>query len=297
MFEKSLFWAISTLGITQVKNLSELLAVERHTKPNEKAFHSGPVADAIYADLPIVVQDNIAFIPLRGIMLKSYPWQSSYVCSSYHATLAVRAARTDESITDIVIMADTPGGDTRGMHELGDEIELAAQQKTVTVQVDGILASAGLHVAAGASAIYASHRMNIIGSIGVRTALWDTSEMFEKAGIKVIKIDTGEHKSTGLDGAPVTEEQVQEIQRIVDELYVEFLRTLQSGRKMTEAEAKEVADGRTWFSEDAVKLKLIDGIQPFEQTIAQVRKANPPKARLTRAESTQMFSKFHKLLP
>jgi len=296
MFENSLLWAVSTLGIAQVANLTELLTNERAQSPNAKTYHAGPAADASYSDLPIAVKDNIAFIYLRGIMLKSYPWASRYVSSSYHVTLAIRAARIDPSITDIVIMADTPGGDVRGMHELGDEIKIAAQHKTVTVQVDGILASAGLHVAACATAIYANHRMNSIGSIGVRTALWDTSEMFEKAGIKVIKIDTGEHKSTGLEGTVVTEEQTQEVQRIVDELYVEFLKTLQAGRKMSEAEAKEVADGRTWFAEDAVKLKLIDGIQPIEQTIAQIRQANPPTSRLTHAESTEMFRKFQGLV-
>jgi len=296
MFENSLLWAISTLGITQIAKLDSLLANERSLNPSEQQFASGPAADASYSDLPITVQDSIAFIHLRGIMLKSYPWRSRYVSSSFHTALAIRAARIDSSITDIVIIADTPGGDVRGMHELGDEIALAAQEKQVTVQVDGILASAGLHVAAGATAIYANHRMNSIGSIGVRTALWDTSEMFAKAGIKVIKFDTGEHKSTGLEGTPVTEEQAQEVQRIVDELYAEFLKTLQSGRKMSEAEAKEVADGRTWFAEDALKLKLIDGIQPVEQTIAQIRQANPPTPRLTRAESTEMFSKFQGLV-
>src|SRR5690554_7739106 len=108
MFENSLLWAISTLGITQIAKLDSLLANERSLNPSEQQFASGPAADASYSDLPITVQDSIAFIHLRGIMLKSYPWRSRYVSSSFHTALAIRAARIDSSITDIVIIADTP---------------------------------------------------------------------------------------------------------------------------------------------------------------------------------------------
>lgn len=291
MFEKSLLWAVSTLGIDQVKSLSALLTLERQANPTAQAFHAGPATDAAYADLPITVHENIAYIRLSGIMLKSYPWQSSYVSSSFHVALAIKAARNDQQIEHIVILADTPGGDVRGMHELGDEVRLAAQQKNVVVQVNGILASAGYHIATGASAVYASHKMNTIGSIGVRTAIWDDSEFYEKAGVKVIKIDTGEHKSTGMEGVPVSDEQIAEVQRIVDEMYQEFLAVIKAGRGLTDEETKAVADGRVWHAEDAVKLKLIDGIQSLETTIAALTKPKPA-ARLTKAAASKLFSKF-----
>jgi len=291
MFEHSLLWAISTLGIDQVKSLSALLTLERQSQPDVQAYHSGPATDAAYADLPITVHENIAFVRLSGIMLKTYPWPSSYVASSYHVALAVKAARNDQQIEHIIILADTPGGDVRGMHELGDEIRLAAQQKNVIVQVDGILASAGYHVATGASAVYANHKMNTIGSIGVRTAIWDDSEMYEKAGVKVIKIDTGEYKSIGMAGTPVSEDQVAEVRRIVDEIYAEFLAVIKDGRGLTDEEANAIADGRMWHAQDAVKLKLIDGIQPLETTLAALAKPKPA-TRLTRAAAAEMFSQF-----
>lgn len=297
MIEQSEAWAISPLAVTRLSKLEQQLLTERAANPQIKAYAdvtAGPAAEAERADLPITVRDNIAIIPLRGIMLKSYPWPSDYVTSTAHVRAAVRAARLDESIQHIIILSDTPGGDVRGMHELGDEITAAAQDKNVIVQVEGTLASAGYHVAVGAKAIYASHRMNTIGSIGVRTALHDSSKLYENAGITVHKVDTGEHKSTGLEGVPITEEQLAEVKRVIEQLYQEFLAVIIKGRGISEKELKPLADGRTWFASEALQYKLIDGIQPLSQTLQDITKQNQPapKPRLTRAQAAEMFAKY-----
>lgn len=295
MLDKSMVWALSPLAGTQLASLSDNLKFEAglfDDEPRLPDTFAGPVADAERAGLPVQVMDNIAVISLRGIMLKSYSWASSYVASSLHVRLAVRAARLDASIDHILIIADTPGGDVRGMHELGDEIALAAQTKTVVVQIDGILASAGYHVAAGATVIAAGNKMHSIGSIGVRTVLWDSSKLYEDAGIKVIKIDTGEHKSTGMDGVPVTEAQVAEVQRVVDQLYAEFLQVIQQGRGISEKDLKPLADGRTWFAHEALDLGLIDAIQPLETTLSNLPKRSNTQSGMTTKAAAELFAQF-----
>jgi protease-4 len=298
MIELSGLLALETLALPALAKLDHLLAQERAAKSHQEgglqeisAYSAGPVQDAERNGLPVTVRDNIAIVSLRGIMLKSYPYASSYVASSAHVRAAIKAARLDESIDHIVIMSDTPGGDVRGMHELGDEITAAAQSKNVVVQIEGTLASAGYHVAVGANAIYASHRMNSVGSIGVRTALWDTAEMYENAGIKVIKVDTGEHKSTGLEGVPITEPQVAEVQRVVDQLYAEFLAVIIAGRGITEKELKPLADGRSWFAYEAEGFGLIDAIQPLETTLASLT-ARQQNGGMTRAAADELFKDF-----
>lgn len=295
MFERTLLWGISAVGQMQLDTLAALLAAERTQNPTITAYGAitaGAALDAERNGLPITLRDNVAIIPVRGIMLKSYPWPSNYVASTLHVAAAVRAARTDDTIDHIIVLSDTPGGDVRGMHELTDEIAIAAQNKNVVVQIEGTLASAGYHIAAPANAIYASHRMNTIGSIGVRTVLWDTTRMYQNAGIDVHKIDTGEHKSTGLDGVPVTEEQKAEVQRVVDQLYAEFLAVIVKGRGIAEAELKPLADGRTWFAHEAEGFGLIDAIQPLETTLASLKSRQSPAGRLTRAQANRLFAQF-----
>ena len=298
MIELSGLLALDTLALPALAKLDHLLAQERAAKSHQEgglqeisAYSAGLVQDAERSGLPVTGRDNIAIVSLRGIMLKSYPYASSYVASSAHVRAAIKAARLDESIDHIVIMSDTPGGDVRGMHELGDEITASAQSKNVVVQIEGTLASAGYHVAVGASAIYASHRMNSVGSIGVRTALWDSAEMYENAGIKVIKVDTGEHKSTGLEGVPITEPQVAEVQRVVDQLYSEFLSVIIAGRGITEKELKPLADGRSWFAYEAEGFGLIDAIQPLETTLASLT-ARKQSGGMTRAAADELFKDF-----
>lgn len=303
MIEQSPIWAINADLVPQLAKLPELLAIEKQSFSAEELaqgveFSAGPALNAEQNRLPITVHDNVAIIPLRGIMLKSYPWPSSYVCSSLHVRLAIRSARLDESIDHIFIVADTPGGSVSGMHELGDEIELAAKAKNVVVQVEGSLASAGYHVAVGASSIFANNKMNSIGSIGVRTVLVDTSKYYEEMGVKVIPIDTGEHKSTGQDGVEVTDVQAAEIQRQVDELYAEFIRVIVSGRGITQKEAEALGDGRSWFAEDANKFGLIDGIQSIETTLQSLskRKSSNPSGVKAVAEMNEQFSQFEDLV-
>lgn len=292
MLDNSILWALSPLAVASLQALPDNLRAELaffDDVPRLPRSFAGSVQDAERAGLPVQVLDNIALISLRGIMLKSYPWASDYVASSLHVRMAVRAARLDSSIDYLVLVADTPGGDVRGMHELGDEISLAAQSKTVIVQVEGCLASAGYHVAAGAASIYAGHAMHSVGSIGVRTALWDTSKLYGDAGIKVIKVDTGEHKSTGLAGVEVTEAQIKEVQRSVDWLYAEFLRVIQLGRGMDEKTLKPLADGRVFFASEALTAGLIDGIQPLEQTLAALPKRQSGGKTMTRAQADALF--------
>ena len=306
MIEQSPVWAVDANSVPQLAKLPKLLAAEKQNFSAEElakglAFTAGPALEAERADLPISVYDNVAIIPLRGIMLKSYPWSSSYVCSSFHVRMAVRSARLDESIDHILIIADTPGGSVSGMHELGDEIKLAAESKKVVVQVEGSLCSAGYHVAAGATDIIANHKMNVIGSIGVRTVLVDTSKYYEDMGVKIMPIDTGEHKSTGQDGVAVTDAQKAEIQRQVDELYAEFINVIVEGRGISEKDAKALGDGRTWFATDALSSGLIDEIQGIEQTIQMLEKRNtaPNSSNSSNAfaeKTNAAFAEFESLI-
>ena len=304
MIEQSPVWAVDANSVPQLAKLPKLLAAEKQNFSAEElakglAFSAGPALEAERADLPISVYDNVAIIPLRGIMLKSYPWSSSYVCSSFHVRMAVRCARLDESIDHILIIADTPGGSVSGMHELGDEIKLAAESKQVIVQVEGSLCSAGYHVAAGATNIIANHKMNVIGSIGVRTVLVDTSKYYEEMGVKIMPIDTGEHKSTGQEGVPITDSQKAEIQRQVDELYAEFINVIVEGRGILEKDAKALGDGRTWFATDALSSSLIDAIQSTEATLQSLAKRNVNNTAETNAfaeKTNAAFAEFELLI-
>ena len=237
----------------------------------ERAYKSGPVEDAQRSGLPTQKYNNAAIIQVKGPIVKEAGWLAYFgFAGSRETQEALEAAASDEEIENIVMVMDTPGGSVDGLAELGDAVHRINQIKPITVHVDGMLASAGYYIAAGATNIYAN-RMDLIGSIGTRIMLYDYSEYFNELGIKAIPIDTGEHKSAGAEGTEITEAQQAEFQRIVDGYFDDFISVINRGRTIPDLDS--LADGRVFFAADAVKNGLIDGIKSLDETLKQTQPA------------------------
>ena len=129
----------------------------------------------------------------------------------------------------------------------------------------------------------------MVGSIGVRALLMDFTKMFENEGVKAIPVDTGEFKSLGVAGLPITEKQIAHVQLLVDQNFKQFIDAVVRGRPtMNEEQVRAVADGRMFMANDALKAGMIDGIQTLGDTLAslQVKKDNRDA---TRAAKTTML--------
>ena len=231
-----------------------------------------------------VAGKHTAVIQLQGpIFKRAGNWARYGFAGNAEVEEAANEAYSDKAIRNVVVLADTPGGDVDGLYEAGEAISRLNSAKPVVFQVRGMLASAGYYLAANASRIYTGP-MDLTGSIGVRMALADYSRMFENAGIKVIPIDTGEHKSAGLVGTEITEAQQAEFQRIVDGYMDNFVNTIRKGRgdRISRESLDSVADGRVFFPKDAQQSGLIDGVQGITETLAEINSSS--SRTLTNAE-------------
>jgi ClpP class serine protease len=130
--------------------------------------------------------------------------------------------------------------------------------------------SAAYMTAAQATEIVAG-RMDMIGSIGTRLTLFDTSKMAERWGIKAIPIDTGEFKSLGEFGTEITASQVEYMQGLVNGYFADFKATVMRGRKMSAEAFAKVSDGKVWLASDAKAMGLIDGFSTFGETISRLQ--------------------------
>lgn len=189
----------------------------------------------------------------------------------------------DETIHSIVLNIDSPGGSVDGLAELGDMLLKAREEKPILAQTDGMAASAAYYIASQATSI-SSHRTDLVGSIGTRMVLFDTSKMFENEGIRTIPIDTGVHKSTGLAGVPITDEQIVPFQDIVDFFFEDFLKVIVRGRNMGESKLRALADGRVFVAPEALASGLIDQIATLQETV---------DAALTNANNDIQSRKHH----
>ncbi len=259
--------------------------IEVDLAADAETIHAGPVEDAQRAGFPVQKNGSMAIINITGPMMKNVSWLRYFgFAGTSDMRMAIRSAVADDEVDQILLRIDSPGGTVDGTAELADEVKAAAAEKNVIAQVDGMAASAAYWVASQANAIY-SGRMDLIGSIGVRMAIYDFSAMFDEAGIKAIAIDTGDFKSTGLQGTEITDDQVAYLQGIVDAQFQEFRSAVMAGRVMSSDQFDQVADGRVFTADDAMNLGLIDRIQNIDMTVSNFKSQAIRKARLALSQT------------
>jgi signal peptide peptidase SppA len=245
-----------------------------------------------------MLDGGVAKIPIRGVITKELDIFAMLFggTSTVGARMALDQAMADDKVNAIIMPVDSPGGSVDGLAELGDAIYAAQQKKQIVVQSDGMIASAAYYLSSQASAIYAN-RMDLIGSLGVRLTLFDMSVMFAEAGIETVVVDTAPEdrpfKSAGEIGTEITEDQRADFQRIVDVYGDDFRRMIARGRPMANDQIDAVFDGRVWPAGEAMSQGLIDGIQSFQETLAQLIAENsrPNFAARRRMAAARLRSK------
>lgn len=92
----------------------------------------------------------------------------------------------------------------------------------------------------------------------------------EKIGIEWDYLSAGDCKSTfhRLGAGPLTDEQREVVQSLIDDNYEEILRAVMDGRGMSRREAEEVCDGRILIPHKAVEAGLVDEIGFYEDAKA-----------------------------
>jgi len=253
----------------------EVMAFLEDIETHKKNIHSiSPDQQLLQQVLPIRTVGSTAIIPIQGAMVKSLPpfFEKFFgVYSTNSIRSAVQQAVANKKIQSIMLLIDSPGGSVDGTVELADVVFSARQQKPVYAQVDGLAASAAYWIASQSTKIIAG-RSSLIGSIGVFTMLYDFSRAFKNAGIEAIPITTGEFKTAGIMGTPITQVQQEEYQKIVDQYYADFLNAIKRGRpQMSTKTIVDAADGRIFKADqEAITMGLIDGIGWTQEQIAKL---------------------------
>ena len=162
----------------------------------------------------------------------------------------------------MLLYVDTPGG---GVYE-SDEVYLKVkeyQKKTkrpVYVYMASQATSGGYYISASADRIIAN-RNCWTGSIGVTMGTFlDLSGLMEKYGIDSETITSGKNKSMGSMTEPMTKEQKEIFQSMVDEAYDQFTGIVAEGRNMDLKKVRKLADGRIYTAKQAKENGLIDEI-------------------------------------
>lgn len=167
-------------------------------------------------------------------------------------------AEKDPSLRAVVIRIDSPGGSAAASQELYAQVlRLKKSGKKVVASFGDIAASGGYYVGVACDRIVANPATTT-GSIGVIAQVPNLQELYRKIGVTQQTFKSGAHKDMLSPARPVTPEEAQIMQGIIDDTYDQFVRAVASGRHLPIERVRSLADGRIYTGAQAKRLGLVD---------------------------------------
>ncbi|MBW2383645.1 MAG: signal peptide peptidase SppA [Deltaproteobacteria bacterium] len=177
-------------------------------------------------------------------------------------------------IEAIIVRIDSPGGSPTASDTVYRQLVAFKRKHEIPIhaQMMSVAASGGYYVAMAADQI-AANRTTVTGSIGVIMMGVNLTGLMDKIGVENQTITSGPYKDTGTFLRPMKSSERQQMQSVIDDLYLQFVSVVDEGRpNLTEEEVKHLADGRIYSAQQAQAVGLVDRIAPLEDTIDAVRK-------------------------
>lgn len=260
-------WAMEERALKQFADLVVNKDIIAHVQANQNRRRDNEIGFEQFG--------SVAVIELIGTMTK-YGSSLSTFGGSVAMRRAVRQAANDNSITDILIRIDSPGGSGAGTGDLADEVFKARQTKNVVAFAEDVCASASYWVGSQASTVVANPTA-MVGSIGTFFVVDDLSKMFADEGAKRHVIKVGQFKGAGILGTKVTDEQLANWQREIAEHNAIFVSAIMRGRGFSQDQAEALNDGRVHVGEHAVGMGLVDKLGAFDELLEELQaKHNQP---------------------
>lgn len=217
--------------------------------------------------------DKILVMDISGIIIDEETNNIFGVETKPNITARVKEELTlaseDEHVKAIILRINTPGGAVTTCDIINHEIRNFKKKRNIPViaELMDVAASGGYYIAVTADSIIA-HPTTVTGSIGVITYNVNVTGLMEKIGVQNQTIKSGDKKDIGSPLKQMTEEERRILQSVIDGLYNRFLYVIMEGRKgISESDLRNIADGRVYTAEQALNLKLIDGIGYMDDAI------------------------------
>lgn len=171
-------------------------------------------------------------------------------------------ALENPQIKGVLLNINSPGGTVGSSQEIYRTLIKLKEKGVLIVSAIGDMAASGGYYVASASHYIFSNPGSITGSIGVIIPGMNFSELLKKLGIQSAAIKSGKNKDALSPLKPLEKEEMAYMQTLVMNVYEQFIKDILAGRKdkITEEELRKVADGRVLTGEQALQLKLVDGL-------------------------------------
>ena len=223
----------------------------------------------------VTIPDRVDVINIEGTIVcgadsKENLFQQANGITSGTIMKQIREAAADDSVKALVLRIDSGGGSATAAEEVGRELLRFKEQtkKPIVATMGNTGASAAYWIAACASDKIYANATTLTGSIGVYMPYMNTEELFKKIGITSDKIKSGPYKDILTNDRPMTPEEKEILQNIVDEIYDQFVYTVSAGRRMETSKVRAIADGRIYTGRQAKNIGLVDELGDYYDALA-----------------------------
>jgi len=202
--------------------------------------------------------DKIAVISVEGVIMEEEGFVKRQIDRAAH----------DPTVKGVVLRVDSPGGTVTASDFLYHHLSQLREKSKIPIVVSmgGLAASGGYYVSMavgeGPDTIFAEPT-TWTGSIGVVIPHYNFAELMKTWGIKEDSIASHRLKTMGSFFKPMTEEERQIFQTLVDDSFTQFKNIVKSGRSKFRKNPQaldKLATGQVFTAEQALKDGLIDKI-------------------------------------
>jgi signal peptide peptidase SppA len=246
-------------------------------------------------------QDQIAVVNIRGALDQ---FADSY-CDNYESIVGrVREAMTGEDVEQgraidsdhsdppsasppvaVVLRISSPGGVVAGLNETVAKLQAMSAEHGIPLiaYADECAASAAYALACACEAIYTTPS-GIVGSIGVISMLESYVRMFQKEGIDLAVIASGERKTDGHPGTPLDEDAIAAERDRIEELALQFFELVSDARDGLSVEDIRGYEAGIFLGEAGKKAGLVDEILSFDGALARLCQVVPTSTKPLRGD-------------
>lgn len=214
----------------------------------------------------------------------------------------IRSFQKDDAVRALVLRVDSPGGGVVPSQEIHDAVAaFKASGKSVVTSMGTVAASGGYYAAVPSDLIVANPG-TLTGSIGVIMSLTNLQELMGKVGVSNITIKAGKNKDIGSPFRPMTAEERELLQGLMDDIHSQFIEAVANGRGRPVDEIRPLADGRVFTGRQAVELGLVDELGNLQEAIKRAGElagieGTPRVVERRKSPLERLFGEVRSLIP
>ncbi|HTV48902.1 MAG TPA: signal peptide peptidase SppA [Phycisphaerae bacterium] len=178
----------------------------------------------------------------------------------------VQSALDDPNVKAMVLRVNSPGGSAEASEIIWQTLHAANLKKPLFVSMGDEAASGGYYISSAGREIVADP-CAIVGSIGVVGGKIVIGPLLDEVGITTQTFSLGEHAGLFDETQPFSPEEREFVTKMMLQTYALFTQRVMASRGKKIADINQVAYGRLFSGEAAVKVGLVDQVGTLDDTI------------------------------